>query len=402
MLNWVTRFNIFSFLDNNHYAFEEPAFEWILAVGVKESIVLNNAVDFSELKSFHAENPGWLFGHINYPSKDSDSIGFPSSFFFVPDIIIKCKGNNISIDSSTVAAQEIFNEINHQSIQITNTLSSNLSIRSNYTQEEYIEIIHCLKKHIQRGDCYEINFCQGFFVENIQIDPVDLYQKLMELSPNPFAAFYKLDDKYCICASPERFLKKSGEVVISQPIKGTSKRDHSNIITDVLNKEYLLNSVKEKSENVMIVDLVRNDLSRICNEGSVFTKELFGVYSFPQVHQMISTIQGTVTEEVHWTEIIKACYPMGSMTGAPKVKVMELIEKYENGPRGLFSGSIGYVTPEGDFDFNVVIRSVFYNQSDETLSFKVGGGITFNSDPTMEYEECMIKASAIMQILSSD
>jgi len=402
MLNWANRFNIFSFLDNNHYAFEAPVFEWVLAAGVKESILFNKAVDFSELKSFHLKQPHWLFGHINYPSQDQDAIGFPGSFFFVPQIIITCKGNNISIESTIFTAQDVFNEINVELIRINNVLPSKVTIQSRYTKEEYIEIIQSLKKHIQRGDCYEINFCQDFFIEKIQLDPVDLYHKLLELSPTPFAALYKLDDNYCICASPERFLKKTGDVVISQPIKGTSKRDHSDATADLLYKEYLLNSAKEKSENVMIVDLVRNDLSRICAEGSVFTKELFGVYSFPQVHQMISTIQGSVKEDVHWTEIIKACYPMGSMTGAPKIKVMELIENYEQVPRGLFSGSIGYVTPAGDFDFNVVIRSIFYNQSKQTLSFKVGGGITFNSDPTMEYEECMIKASAIMKVLSSD
>jgi len=222
------------------------------------------------------------------------------------------------------------------------------------------------------------------------------------LSPNPFAALYKLEDSYCMCASPERFIKKIGETIISQPIKGTSKRNNTDVVADELAKNYLINSAKEKSENVMIVDLVRNDLSRICKKGSVVVKELFGIYSFPQVHQMISTIQGRVKEDLHWTNILEACYPMGSMTGAPKVRVMELIEKFEASPRGLFSGTIGYITPEGDFDFNVVIRSLFYNNHSQRLSFKVGGGITFYSDPESEFEECMIKASAIMNILQSE
>ena len=215
----------------------------------------------------------------------------------------------------------------------------------------------------------------------------------------PFAAFYKVQDKYCICASPERYLKKAGTKIICQPVKGTAKRNLTDAGMDEKAKQYLLNSAKEKAENIMIVDLVRNDLSRICKEGTVKVEELFGIYSFPQVHQMISTVAGEINDHLHWKEAIKATFPMGSMTGAPKKRVMELIEMFEQTKRGLFSGSIGYVSPDGDFDFNVVIRSILYNAGNRYLSFQTGSAITFYSDAETEYEECMLKAAAIKKIL---
>ena len=268
------------------------------------------------------------------------------------------------------------------------------------SRDEYIHRLKQVKEHIHRGDCYEINFCQSFFAKQVNIDAVYFYHKLTSLSPNPFSAFYRINERYCMCASPERFLRKNGNVVISQPIKGTSKRVLSDMLLDEANKQYLVHSPKERSENVMIVDLVRNDLSKVCMEGSVHVSELFAVYSFPQVHQLISTVKGKVDEEVDWTDIIKACFPMGSMTGAPKKKVLELINRYEEIPRGIFSGSIGYVTPDRDFDFNVVIRSLMYDASKQLINFKAGGGITFNSDADKEYEESLLKAEAIMHVLN--
>ena len=405
MLNWSSRFNIFCFLDNNNYNFEDPSFECILAAGCEKSVSLPGSRSFEALKAFSEKNPGWVFGHLNYPSsqrhvlQQSDSIGFDEGFFFIPEIILRLKDNELIITSNKFDPEELFNSVAAQPVKITRSNATKAAVKSRYTKSEYLSIIQALKKHIQRGDCYEINFCQDFFADEVLADPLFLYHALSSFSPNPFASFYKLNDKYCICASPERFLKKTGSKLISQPIKGTSKRDAVNIANDLANKNHLLNSTKEKSENVMVVDLVRNDMSRICTEGSVIVKELFGIYSFPQVHQMISTIEGTVAKELHWTDMLKACFPMGSMTGAPKIKVMELIDRYEVVPRGLFSGTIGYVSPEGNFDFNVVIRSLFYNATKKTISFHAGSGITFYSNAEEEYEECMMKASAIIEIL---
>jgi para-aminobenzoate synthetase component 1 len=276
-----------------------------------------------------------------------------------------------------------------------------IQVKQRVSKQQYIDTIEQLKKHILRGDCYEINYCMEFFAENAVVDPLLIYQKLSSTSPNPFSALYKLDDKWLICASPERFLKKEGNKILSQPIKGTSSRFLKDDNKDKKSKEELFISEKDRSENVMVVDLVRNDLARVCKEGTVKVDELFGIYSFPQVHQMISTVSGELKDKISFTEIIKATFPMGSMTGAPKRKVLELIEKHESSRRGIFSGAVGYITPEGDFDFNVVIRSIMYNASEKYLSFMAGSGITFYSYAEKEYEECLLKAGAMRESILS-
>jgi para-aminobenzoate synthetase component 1 len=399
MLNWVKPFNIFCFLDNNNYQFQQPEFDFILAAGEYNSIQLQQENLFERLKQFSLDNQDWLFGHFNYPSTQKDEIDFPDAYFFVPKHIIKIKNNKAIIDSLEKSPEDLFSEIEKQNDFIRRELHSEINIKSSITKEDYFERLIAIKKHIQRGDCYEINFCQQFYADNVLTDPYFLFYQLNQNSPNPFAAFYKLNNQFCLCASPERFLKKTNSEVISQPIKGTSKRNLESQEIDLELKQQLKTSPKEQSENVMIVDLVRNDLSKVCTEGSVEVAELFGIYSFPQVHQMISTVKGTVENQTHWTEIIDACFPMGSMTGAPKKRVMELIEKYESGPRGLFSGSIGYVTPENNFDFNVVIRSIFYNTTKQKLLFKAGGGITHLSEIEKEYEESYLKVQAIIKTL---
>lgn len=409
MLNWANQFSIFCLLDNNRYEHELPAFECLLAAGSKRSLALQPGNAYQQLKDFYDEKPSWLFGHLGYELKNEtetlasqkkEPIDFGTGFFFEPEILLRLQKDQLIIESSQENAAEIFAEIEATIVTETPAAATTL-IQKGMSKEAYIKAIEALLQHIKRGDCYEVNFCQPFFAEQVSIDPVYTYNKLMQQSPNPFAALYKLNDKYCLCASPERYLKKTGQVLISQPIKGTSKRNHLNEINDEANKQYLQSSQKEKSENVMVVDLVRNDLSRVCEEGSVFVKELFGVYSFPQVHQMISTIQGTLRSDIHFTEAIQKSFPMGSMTGAPKKRVMELIEEFEPVGRGLFSGSIGYISPQADFDFNVVIRSIFYDHTKQFLSFSAGSGITFYSEPEKEYEECLLKAEAIVKVLNA-
>ena len=202
-----------------------------------------------------------------------------------------------------------------------------------------------------------------------------------------------------MCASPEQYLQKTGNKIISKPIKGTIKRS-SEFEEDELLKAKLFNSEKDKSENVMIVDLVRNDFSKCAEKGSVKVDELFGVYSFPQVHQMISTVSARLKAGVSGVSAIKSSFPMGSMTGAPKIKAMELIEKEEVFKRGLYSGSVGYFNPEGDFNFNVVIRSLFYSPELTQLSFAIGGAITDGSNALDEYEESLLKAKAIFEVFN--
>jgi para-aminobenzoate synthetase component 1 len=267
-----------------------------------------------------------------------------------------------------------------------------------FTREEYLSTVDALRRHILRGDCYEINFCQEFFAQPVSIDPYATWQALSQASPNPFSAFYRLDHRYLLCASPERFLKKTGDTLFSQPIKGTAPRRQDGL-ADRRRQQELYHSAKDRAENVMVVDLVRNDLSRICRPGSVRVSELFGIYAFPQVYQMISTITGTLLPGLDWTDALRHCFPMGSMTGAPKHRVTQLIARYERSRRGLFSGAVGYITPEGDFDWNVVIRSLLYNQQSGYLSYQVGSGITWYSDPEAEYEECLVKAEGIRKAL---
>lgn len=287
------------------------------------------------------------------------------------------------------------------SIQFNETTETQIKqIKCKESKKSYIEKVNKLKHHIQQGDIYEVNFCMEFYAEHVVINPYKLYQKLIAVSPMPFSCFIKQENKYLICASPERFLIKRDNILRSQPIKGTIKRSE-NIEEDEKLKEVLNNSSKEKCENVMIVDLVRNDLSRIAIKGSVNVDELFGIYSFPQWHQMISTISCTIKPNITFEEILKATFPMGSMTGAPKIRSMQLIEEYESTKRGMYSGSVGIMLPNGDFDLNVVIRSIQYNAETGYLSFMVGSAITIQSDAENEYEECLLKAKAILSVLGN-
>ena len=408
MLNWAQRFSTFCFLDNHQYRFGHHTQECLLAAGVKDRSPENTS--FTGLQNFvDGKKNTWLFGHLSYdlvidhervPAILVDNIGFPGFFFFEPMHLISLNETQLTIDSAAPA--ETFEEINKITLDDTFFENpENVIIENRIQKEEYVAIVDKLKEHILRGDCYEINFCQEFFASPVLIDPARVYDKLSDISPNPFSALYRFEDKWLICASPERFLKKQGSKILSQPIKGTSKRVlHSDSDDDKSKRELYLSS-KDRSENVMIVDLVRNDLSKVCKEGAVYVDELFGVYSFPQVHQMISTVSGILKDDISFSEIISATFPMGSMTGAPKKRVLELIEQYEQTKRGIFSGAVGYISPNGDFDFNVVIRSIMYNSYSRYLSFLTGSGITFYSDPEKEWEECLLKAAAIRMVLQS-
>ncbi len=406
MLNWTKAFDTFSFLDNHQYQVSPHSVECFLAAGIKREFTGNARNGLDQLQHFINKKQSWLFGHLGYDLKNEiwplssshpDHIRFPDIFFFEPEVVIYLNETTITIEASE--PEKVFQQINQEKKE---TLPKNNTalLRERITREDYMKTINQLKKHILRGDCYEINFCQEFFAEPCFINPLQLYKDLSILSPNPFSGLYRLKDKWLICASPERFLKKQGNKILSQPIKGTSKRVKDNNEKDELSKQALYNSSKDRSENVMVVDLVRNDLAMVCEEGSIEVDELFGIYSFPQVHQMISTISGTLKKDIPFSQIIKANFPMGSMTGAPKKRVMELIEKYEKTKRGIFSGALGYISPGGDFDFNVIIRSIMYNADAKYLSFQVGSGITFYSDPEKEWEECLMKAEAIKKILS--
>jgi para-aminobenzoate synthetase component 1 len=410
MLNWASRFNICAFLDNQHYQLPFNSFECLLAAGAVNSLQASAGHALDDLRQFAARHNDWIFGHFAYdlvhetesfgsPRKETNPIGFPDLFFFIPEVILELKGNVLSIGSFHGDGASILEQIVNSPDTFEMPMPPGPILQPAFTREDYLATIGKLRQHILRGDCYEINFCQEFFSQPASIDPLRTWSALSQASPNPFSAYYKLDEKYLLCASPERYLRREGNTLISQPIKGTAPRAHNDPAADEAAGAGLKDSAKDRSENVMVVDLVRNDLSKICLPGTVRVEELFGVYSFPQVYQMVSTIKGEMPPAIGLTEAIKATFPMGSMTGAPKKRVVELIDRYERTARGLFSGALGYVTPHGDFDFNVVIRSLFYNEATRYLSYQVGSGITFYSDPEQEYEECLVKAEGIKKAL---
>lgn len=406
LLGFEKKFSNFCFLDNHNYDFDK-SFECIAACGVMKSIIANEENNFRKVDRFKKENDDWLFGHVSYDikneienlsSKKKGLIGFPDFYFFVPEIIIILAKGIVEIGiCENKDSKKVFDEIT--SIIPGENIFRKPNLKSRFPKSEYLKTVEKLQQHIARGDCYEICFCQDFFEEDVQINPVNVFQKLSRISPNPFSAFYKLDEKYLLCASPERFLKKIKNTIISQPIKGTSKRNNASADEDEKEKKNLQSDQKERAENIMIVDLVRNDLSKICAESSVIVKEFLAIYSFPQVHQMISTIVGKLRGDVSFSDIFYATFPMGSMTGAPKKRVLELIEKYEKIKRGLFSGTVGYINPEGNFDFNVVIRSILYNEKSKYLSVPVGSAITWKSNAEKEFEECLIKIEGMKKAL---
>lgn len=407
MLNWANQFNICCFLDNHQYTSPHHSYECVLGVGALRYVQANAGNAFTLLKAFQQQNEDWLFGHFGYDLKNETEnltsaharhSGFPDLFFFVPETVLLLSEQQLSIGTINIPATRIWQQL-LAALAPSHKKQGPVPFNSRFSRDAYIDTVTTLQQHILRGDCYEINFCQEFYADNTIINPLQTYQSLSAVSPNPFAAYYKWHNDYLLCASPERYLRKTGNQLIAQPIKGTWQRNHTSIQQDEINKALLYNSGKDRSENVMIVDLMRNDLAKVCEEGSVQVAELFGMYSFPQVHQMISTITGTMKAEIDWVDVIKATFPMGSMTGAPKTKVLQLIEQYERSRRGLFSGAVGYVTPQRAFDFNVVIRSILYNQATRYVSYQVGSGITFYSDAIQEYEECLLKAAAIKKVL---
>lgn len=413
LLHWANQYNNCSFLDNHFYPSQLHTYECMVAVGVCNSFTVENASSATQLSQlahfFNQQSHDWLFGHIGYDFKNAlfptllpskkKHLQFADLFFYQPQIVVQLFSNYLVIASINITPSEVFAQICNTQISVAETPKVRMAMHGRLSKAAYIEQIQQLQQHILRGDCYEINFCQEFYNEQAVIHPVDVYKQLTQISPNPFSCFYKQAHNYLLCASPERYIKKQGSVLISQPIKGTFKRHLTNPIADEQMRSQLLNSEKDKSENVMVVDLVRNDLSRICERGSVKVDELFGVYTFPQVHQMISTVSGIVNDSINFADVLGATFPMGSMTGAPKCKVMELIDAYEPTARGLYSGAVGYISPDGNFDFNVVIRSLLYNQQTQYLSYQVGGGITYYSHAESEYEECLLKAAAIQAVL---
>lgn len=400
MLNWLRSFSIFSYLDNNDYRHAPCRYELLAGC---------NALQ--KCHSLNLSNNDWWFGHISYDFKNAIEPQLQSShsghtyfndiLFYQPETVIYIKFNTteLIIETFRKDVKNLLTEI----LEMPGIIEDKCPEASNpiwnyrFPKEQYIYAVEQIRQHIKEGDCYELNLCTEAFAESVQIDPFYQFHRLNTLNPSPFAALYRNEDNWLLCASPERFIYKEKDTLLSQPIKGTARRS-KDVATDEQLKQALFNDKKERAENVMIVDLVRNDLAKSCEVGSIQVPELFGVYSFPQVHQLISTVSGKIREGISNETIIKNAFPMGSMTGAPKIMVMQLIEKYERSKRGLYSGTVGYINPEGNFDFNVVIRSLFYDSKRQCLSYQTGGAITYESIASSEWDEVRLKANALEQI----
>ena len=408
LLDWSQQFRELVFLDSNNYHQKQSSFDCVLAVDAFTSIKTDFHNAFEDLKQYQQQTKDWLFGYLSYDVKNDvedlhsnnfDGLHFPDLFFFQPKKLFLLKGNQLEIQYLRMCDDEIESDfLAIQNNSKLETRNSKPEIVQRISKEIYLSKVNNMLEHIHRGDIYEANFCMEFYAENAIIEPVKIYQKLNAISKPPFAIFFKNNEQYLLCASPERYLRKEGNKVISQPIKGTAKR-FSDLVLDENSKTELETNPKERSENIMIVDLVRNDLSHTAIKGSVEVEELCGIYTFEQVHQMISTVVSNVSTTTSPVEILRTTFPMGSMTGAPKISAMKIIEELEETKRGLYSGAVGYFSPENDFDFNVVIRSILYNAATNYVSFSVGSAITSQSNPEQEYEECLLKAKAMFEVL---
>ncbi|WP_375240225.1 aminodeoxychorismate synthase component I [Polaribacter sp.] len=411
LLCWSQQFETALWLDSNNYNQTYTSFNSALAVEEFTSIKTDYTNAFDKLKEYQTTTKDYIFGYISYDvkndvehlkSKNLDNLGFADLYFFQPQKLVFIKENSVEFHYLRMVDDEIeddFKTIKDFNSSVFENSKSDIKIKLRIHKDEYHQKVSKVLEHIKRGDIYEANFCQEFYAENATINPLQVYKHLNDISEPPFAAYLKLENQYALCSSPERYIKKEGSKIISQPIKGTAKRLISQIDDEKIARN-LMRDEKERAENVMIVDLVRNDLSKTATKGSVKVEELCKVYSFKQVHQMISTVVSNIdTDLMHPVEVLRSTFPMGSMTGAPKVSAMQIIEDLEETKRGLYSGAIGYFTPENDFDFNVVIRSILYNEEKKYVSYSVGGAITAKSIVENEYEECLLKAKAMKYVL---
>jgi para-aminobenzoate synthetase component 1 len=397
-LDWAfARSGAFVFLDSCGYEDRYGEWEWLLASGERNSVS-----DLNEVATRR-----WLFGHILYDEPldtehecyvhKEDGRGYGRTHFFEPEVIVGMRPGAETVAVFADSPQDVWAEVIATPISALKPLPS-VRFSPAMDRSSYVETVEALREHIAAGDCYEINLCNERRAdEEVQVDALSAYRRLRDASPAPFGAFLRQDGVYTLSASPERFLCGWESRIISQPMKGTTRRGR----TELEDAEMIANlhsSAKERAENVMIVDLVRSDLARSCVPGSVSVDELFGIQSFPAVHQMVSTVSGRLRDDLTSWDAIGSAFPMGSMTGAPKEMVMRLIRRYEGRPRGRFSGSIGYMTPDGDFDLAVVIRSIFYDERSGALWYNTGGAITWDSDAASEWEETLLKGAVIEQL----
>ncbi|TXC81773.1 anthranilate synthase component I family protein [Luteibaculum oceani] len=401
MMEPFENFDFWAFFNSNGEG-AHPVF-----AGVKSSLEINptQGVDWIAFQNFLDRNKGeYIFCAFSYELKNdieeltpasNPHYSFPKLLLIVPEHIgeVQPDTNLIDWEEGTLPSDVLLKK--RISDLLKNPLNKKRNVYASFSRNEYVDRAKMLLENIRLGNIYEVNFCQEFICPDVDINSWDLYQSLNEKTQAPYSAFVKYKGNRLLCASPELFLRKEDGILRSSPIKGTVRRS-KNAAEDLELSIALAKSEKERAENIMIVDLVRNDFSRIAKKGSVEVEELCAIKSFKTVHHMVSTVKAEIEQETDLAKILKATFPMGSMTGAPKISAMELAQQAEGTPRGIYSGSIGYILPNGDFNFNVVIRSLFYDTERKELNFKTGSALTAKCDPEMEYDECLVKAKALI------
>lgn len=416
LLEWSSGYNYVVWLDSNKHSGANPKFDAVLAVGAQAHLSCQAGSGFSQLKSFIDSQKDWMFGYLGYDLKNEietlesnnrDSLGFADLQFFIPKKMVFIKGQSCEFSYRLELSEQIESDYDQISSlkkvrPSGKTINSGaIRIKLRTSKDTYFERFEQIHKHLQRGDIYETNYCQEFYAEQTEIDPWAVFEQLNALGQAPFSTFSRFENHFVLSSSPERYLQKQGTQILSQPIKGTAKRG-STLKEDAAIMRRLQDDPKERSENIMITDLVRNDLSHLALAGTVKVEKLCELQSFKQVHQLVTSVTAEVPPEVHAVDLIRATFPMGSMTGAPKVAAMTIAESVEDFKRGVYSGALGYFKPNGDFDFNVVIRSILYNKQESYVSFAVGGAITAAARAGDEYEECLLKAKAMRTVLESN
>lgn len=385
------------------FRYQENSF--LVGIGCETEFLLHSDLNWSALNAFLDEHKGkTLFTVINY-QLGLDILSVPHAPNQLPLLRVWVPESTYLYEGATAYHLEGKNDETNLQLAVDlfrkNEPAPSIRWSAKIDQKTYLERILQLKEHIQLGDIYELNFCQLIDSQEIELTSIQpFFRRMWEANPTPFAGLVETTDWMLASASPERFIQRKGTKLISQPIKGTAPRGLTDL-EDLQNRNNLQTSKKERAENVMIVDLVRNDLSRVAAKGSVHVDELCEIYTFPTVHQLISTVSCELKETATFSEILKAAFPMGSMTGAPKKSAVELAEKYEGFSREFYSGSFGVIYPNSDFDLNVLIRTLFYNTRTKKLSCGVGGAITMLSDAEAEYEECRVKVGKILSLFGT-
>jgi para-aminobenzoate synthetase component 1 len=358
-----------------------PDFNWD---EFKAQLNLNTEKLKAVIFSYELKN---IFERLN--SHNEPMFGFPLAGFFIPEYYELQHRKGATVAEGPLNFRKTIEPKQPIVIRKMNAETS---------REAYHEQFNRIRFHLKRGDIYEVNLCIRFSGIIKNLDPVILYEHLNNDAPSPFSALVKWGDSWIVCSSPERYLQKSGTKIISQPIKGTTRRTGIEE-TDIKNIQLLQNSAKEKAENLMIVDLVRNDLSHFALKDSVKVAETCGIYPYNRVFQMISTVEARLEKQIGLADLLETSFPMGSMTGVPKIRAMQIADTTETFCRELYSGSLGY-SINNDFDLNVVIRSFLYRKNTGHLAFSAGSAITLQSEPDKEYDECLLKAESLQKCLN--